>query len=325
MIDLPERPAVGHVRLGVRADPHRSNESGDDLHPGRAAQPIDGRRQDVRSFAQGVHSDHHGLWIDPANTNIIYNSNDGGFYQTADGGKTWKFAVAAGGSQFYNVELDTSSPPWAYGSIQDIGSRRGRDRPQQGPRRGAGRRVGERARRRGLEPRRRSHQSEHRLFARLLRQLQPDGSRRAAPGGGRRPRRSATTDSAGRSHRRAARAVDGAVHHLAARQHHRLCGLSVLFKSTNRGDKWEKISRDLTDNNAAQMGQNPSAIPYQTIIAMAESPKKKDLLYVGTDDGRLHTTIDGGKEWTELTIEAAGAPMDFARRRRRRTPKARCT
>ena len=58
---------------------------------------------------------------------------------------------------------------------------------------------------------------------------------------------------------------------------------------------------DLTDNDRAQMGENPSAIPYQTIVAIAESPKKKGLLYVGTDDGRLHTTIDGGKEWTELT------------------------
>jgi hypothetical protein len=80
-------------------------------------------------------------------------------------------------------------------------------------------------------------------------------------------------------------------------------GYQFLFRSLNRGDKWDKISGDLTDNNPAQMGVNPSAIPYQTIIAMAESPKKKDLLYVGTDDGRLHTTIDGGKEWTELTTK----------------------
>ncbi len=73
----------------------------------------------------GMHSDHHGLWIDPANTNIIYNANDGGFYQTADGGKTWRFAVSAAGAQFYNIELDTSTPFWAYGSIQDHGSYRG--------------------------------------------------------------------------------------------------------------------------------------------------------------------------------------------------------
>jgi hypothetical protein len=78
-------------------------------------------------------------------------------------------------------------------------------------------------------------------------------------------------------------------------------GYQFVFKSTTRGDKWERISGDLTDNNSAQMGQNPSAIPYQTIVAMAESPARKDLLYIGTDDGRLHTTLDGGKEWTELT------------------------
>ena len=55
----------------------------------------------------------------------LYNVNDGGFYQSADAGKTWKFAVSAGGSQFYNVAVDTSTPAWAYGSIQDVGSRRG--------------------------------------------------------------------------------------------------------------------------------------------------------------------------------------------------------
>jgi photosystem II stability/assembly factor-like uncharacterized protein len=49
------------------------------------------------------------------------------------------------------------------------------------------------------------------------------------------------------------------------------------------------------------MGVNPSAIPYQTLVAIAESPLKKDLLYAGSDDGRLHSTIDGGKEWTDLT------------------------
>ena len=80
-------------------------------------------------------------------------------------------------------------------------------------------------------------------------------------------------------------------------------GYQFLYRSNSRGDKWEKISGDLTDNSKSQMGENPSAIPYQTIVALAESPKKKDLLYVGTDDGRLHTTIDGGKEWTELTTK----------------------
>jgi len=78
-------------------------------------------------------------------------------------------------------------------------------------------------------------------------------------------------------------------------------GYQYLYRSASRGDAWERISGDLTDNNAAQMGENPSAIPYQTIVALAESPKKKGLLYVGSDDGRIHTTIDGGKEWTDVT------------------------
>ncbi len=79
--------------------------------------------------------------------------------------------------------------------------------------------------------------------------------------------------------------------------------------AATRGRRSVRTSRTTTRE---QMGENPSAIPYQTIVAMAESPRKKDLLYVGTDDGRLHTTIDGGKEWTELTLAAAGAPLDLA-------------
>ena len=78
-------------------------------------------------------------------------------------------------------------------------------------------------------------------------------------------------------------------------------GFQFVFRSKNRGDEWEKISPDLTNNKAEEIGENPSAIPYQSIVAMAESPRKKDLLYIGSDDGRLHTTIDGGKEWTDLT------------------------
>ena len=81
-----------------------------------------------KSFTElrGMHVDHHGLWIDPKPPATLYNANDGGFYSSDDSGKTWKFAVSAGGAQFYNVTLDNSTPAWAYGSIQDHGSRRAR-------------------------------------------------------------------------------------------------------------------------------------------------------------------------------------------------------
>jgi photosystem II stability/assembly factor-like uncharacterized protein len=253
------------------------------------------------SFAQGVHGDHHGMWIDPANTNIIYNSNDGGFYQTADGGKSWKFAVAAAGSQFYNVELDTSTPMWAYGSIQDIGSRRGRVDISNG--RGAvpaaaweGAPGGEGSNH-AVDPTNPDIVYSHGFYGDFTRT-----DLGAAPGGGR-----------GRGSAAQIRPADPTAELRAQwmapfmiSPHDNTivyAGFQTLFKSKNRGDAWEKISHDLSDNDTAQMGQNPSAIPYQTIIAVAESPKKKDLLYVGTDDGRLHTTIDGGKEWTELTMK----------------------
>ena len=78
-------------------------------------------------------------------------------------------------------------------------------------------------------------------------------------------------------------------------------GYQFLFRSTQSRRLVGEDQPGPHGQQRAQMGENPSAIPYQTIVAIAESPKKKDLLYVGTDDGRLHTTIDGGKEWTELT------------------------
>src|SRR4029453_18337591 len=74
---------------------------------------------------RGMHGDHHGLWIDPANPSVLYNVNDGGSYRSRGAGKTGTYYVAAGGIQFYNVTLDTSTPLWAYGSIQDYGSRPG--------------------------------------------------------------------------------------------------------------------------------------------------------------------------------------------------------
>ena len=253
-------------------------------------------------FAQGIHGDHHGLWIDPSNTSTIYSNNDGGFYQTSDGGKTWKFAVAAGGSQFYNVALDTSSPPWAYGSIQDVGSRRGRVDLSKG--RGAIPAVawesapGGEGSNHAIDPDNPNIVYSHGFYGNFSRT-----DLGATPAAGGRGRGNAATTSIQPTDPTAELRAQWMAPFIVSPHDGSVvyAGYQFLFRSTTRGDKWERISGDLTDNNPAQIGQNPSAIPYQTIIAMAESPRKKDLLYVGTDDGRLHTTIDGGREWAELT------------------------
>jgi photosystem II stability/assembly factor-like uncharacterized protein len=78
-------------------------------------------------------------------------------------------------------------------------------------------------------------------------------------------------------------------------------GMQYLFRSYDQGDSWEKISPDLTYNTPAEMGD----IPYHTIFAISESPAKFGLIYVGTDDGKVHVTKDGGKTWQEIM---AGLP-----------------
>jgi hypothetical protein len=73
--------------------------------------------------------------------------------------------------------------------------------------------------------------------------------------------------------------------------------MNYLFRSMDRGDSWERISPDLTYNDKNKIGD----IQYQTIFAISESPLKFGLIYVGTDDGRVHVTKDSGITWTELT------------------------
>ena len=271
---------------------------------GQSTSNVDGRA------TGGVHGDHHGLWIDPANSDIIYNANDGGFYHSTDGGKSFVFAESAAGAQFYNVEVDMSSPFWAYGSIQDHGSRRGRvdlsnGRTALAPVAFENAPGGEGSHH-AIDPTNPNIVYSHGFYGSFSRTdltpppPAPAGATPPAPGRGR-----------GRGNSASIRPTDPTAELRAQwmapfiiSPHDNsivYAGYQFVFRSRNRGDAWEKISPDLTNNKSEEMGENPSAIPYQTIVAMAESPLRKDLLYVGSDDGRLHTTVDGGKEWSELT------------------------
>jgi len=87
-------------------------------------------------------------------------------------------------------------------------------------------------------------------------------------------------------------------------------GAQMLFRSRDRGDTWEVISPDLTTNDSTKIGF-PST-PYCTISTLAESPVAAGTIWVGTDDGRVQLTRDGGTSWTDLSpaLESAGAPRD---------------
>jgi photosystem II stability/assembly factor-like uncharacterized protein len=271
-----------------------------------------------RTFAEyansrSIHSDHHGLWIDPKNTQVVYSANDGGFYSSSDDGKTWKFAVSAGGAQFYNVVVDNSSPAWVYGSIQDIGSRRGkldlgqgRDRIAAVDFEGA---PGGEGSHHAVDPKNPNIVYAHTFYGRFDRHdlsipAPPRGRRGGArgqqpppkPEGPQRVTNIQPKDEGLRAQWMAPVTISPHDPNTV------YLGYQFVFRSTNRGDSWEKISPDLTSNDPSQMlPRSSSEIPYQTITALEESPRVKGLIYAGTDDGRLHVTSDTGKTWTDLT------------------------
>ncbi len=272
-------------------------------------------RDGGRTFTvlRGMHSDHHGLWIDPKSPAVLYNANDGGFYQSDDAGKTWKFAVSAGGAQFYNVTVDQSSPAWAYGSIQDIGSRRGtvdlapgREKIPAAEWESA---PGGEGSYQAIDPSNANIVYSHGFYGNFTRTdlsiaAGPRGRGPGAAGGqpagvpvG--PQRSTNI----RPKEEGLRAQWMAPIIVSPHEPSTIyAGFQFVFRSKDRGDTWQKISRDLSGNDPAQMlPRSSSEIPYQTIVALAESPTKRGLLYAGTDDGRLHVTMDDGQTWTELT------------------------
>ena len=273
-----------------------------------------------KTFAsiRGPHGDHHGLWIDPTNPSTLYNANDGGIYTSTDAGASWRFAVSAGGSQFYNVTLDNSAPAWAYGSIQDIGSRRGkvdvsggRDRIPAVEWTAA---PGGEGSYQVIDPENPNIVYSHSFYGNFTREdlsiPQPAGRRgRANPTATRAPSSSGPQRSTPiRPNEDNLRAQWMAPIIISPRKSSTIyAGFQYVFRSTDRGATWQRISADLTDNDPSRMlRRSSSEIPYQTIVALAESPRKQGLLYAGTDDGRLHVTMNDGKHWSEITAGLRG-------------------
>ena len=280
-----------------------------------------------RTFTElrGIHVDHHGLWIDPQKPSKLYDANDGGFYSSEDSGKTWTFAVSAGGAQFYNVTLDNSTPIWAYGSIQDHGSRRGRIDLSAGrdriPAEAWVTAPGGEGSFQAVDPANadivfshgfygnftRTDQAAVAAAAAVARGREGQGGQGGRGDGGRgrgrgrpgvtniRPR---ITDGEPELRAQWMAPIVASIHEPGVLY----AGYQFVYRSPNRGEAWRRISPDLTSGNESEMLlRSSSAIPYQTITALAESPRRKGLLYAGTDDGRLHLSMNDGETWTELT------------------------
>jgi photosystem II stability/assembly factor-like uncharacterized protein len=282
----------------------------------------------------GGGGDNHRMWIDPDNPKSIYVAHDGGFVMSEDGGVTRKTARDIHATQFYNVEVDNGAPIHVYGSVQDSGSHRvaldlGAGRDNLKPLNWEGAPGGEGSNQ-AIDPNNLDVVYSHGFYGAFTR---TDLTPRIAPvaaapnagagAGGAAPGRAAgagagqgggggrgggvvnirPTIAAGEPDLRAQWMAPIIV---SAFDHNTIyAGYQYLYRSHDRGDTWERISADLTSNDPKQMGINPSAIPYQSLTQIAESPRRKGLIYVGTDDGHVHVTTDDGKTWTELTKNVA--------------------
>ncbi|RKY84349.1 glycosyl hydrolase [candidate division KSB1 bacterium] len=233
---------------------------------------------------RGVHADHHALWIDPRNPDRLIDGNDGGLNFSYDGGKTWQKINNIPLGQFYTISYDMEKPYNIYGGLQDNGvmygpvtSSPGITKPWEMLIGGDGGFV-------QVDPVDTYivyAESQFGFINRVNRKTKKVKSIRPESDFGEPALRFNWLTP------------------FIISPHNRYIlylGAQKLFKSYNRGDTWYPISPDLTDNNPAKRGD----VPYGTITAISESPLKPGLIYVGTDDGNVHVTMNGGAEWIKI-------------------------
>ncbi len=256
----------------------------------------------------GVHPDHHAWWIHPENGQFMMDGNDGGLNITKNGGQSWRFIGNLPVAQFYHINVDNEFPYNVYGGMQDNGSWRGPAYvwKAQGIRNSYWQEIafGD-----GFDvvPDKENSQfgyamSQQGFVSRydwktgnnyIVRPTPPDPETmlrfnwNAAIGQD--PFNNATV----------------------------YFGSQFVHKSMDKGLTWEVISPDLTTNDPEKQKQSESggltmdatgAENHCTIIVIEPSPVEKDMLWVGTDDGRVHYTLNGGETWIEVTKNIKGLP-----------------
>ena len=252
---------------------------------------------------RGPHADHHGLWIDPLNSNYLLNVQDGGLSISYDKGLTWKFPIKELPlAQFYNIAYDFSTPFRVFGSIQDhhsfygsVDLSKGRDLV---PSVEFKHTLGSEGSTHAVDPVDNNTIYSSTFYGALARARiddYPASVKDLIPNRfpGDEPLRGEWVASSILSKHN-----PNIVYH----------GMQFVLMSRDKGDTWEYISPDLSYNKPEKRGD----INYQTISVLDESPLIFGLIYAGTDDGRLWRTKDCGKNWT--AIRSGAVPEKFVSR-----------
>jgi len=251
------------------------------------------------------HSDTHALWVSPANNRFIYMGTDGGVYISEDKGNTWRFVESLPVSQFYHVSVDNASPYNVYGGLQDNGSWMGPSRKPGGITNSDWKNVGY-----GDGFYTYADQSDPNV---IYSQYQ----------GGRISRSNYKTGESKYIKPFPEEGVDDLRFNwntptvFGKKTGWLYVGAQYLFRSKDKGDSFERISPDLTTNDPERQQQeksggltidNSTAENNTTIFTIAESPFDENIIWVGTDDGNIQLTTDGGKSWKKLNDAVSGLP-----------------
>ena len=257
----------------------------------------------------GIHPDHHAFWINPLDPNFILDGNDGGTGISRDRGRNWKFDELIPVGQFYHINTDNKLPYNVMGGMQDNGSWSG---PAYAWRNGGIRNYywnniggGD-----GFDV---SPDPENNDWVYSMSQGGELGKQNIATG----ERMSIQPPPPDLKTRlrfnwNAAFAQDPFDANII------YFGSQFLHKSNNKGLTWEVASADLTTNNAVQQRQDDNgglsiditgAENYNTIICIEPSSMEKNTIWVGTDDGNVQLTRDGGKTWINFRGKIPGMPV----------------
>ncbi len=250
------------------------------------------------------HGDNHDLWIDPTDPNRMIEANDGGANISINGGRTWSTEENQSTAQFYRVALDNDYPYHAYGAQQDNTTVRTATRGRGG--------ITER--------------DWYDVGGGESGWIAPDPRNSNIVYAGSYGNLITRFDAFTGVQRNINPWPDNPMGHPAADLKYRFqwsfpiiisphdpkviyAAANVLFKSTDEGQSWEPISKDLTRDDKSRQGSsggpitkdNTSIEYYCTIFTVNESLLTKGLIWVGSDDGLVHLTRDGGKTWTNVT------------------------
>ena len=255
-----------------------------------------------------MHSDIHDIAFSIKDSDIMYVGTDGGVYRSWDGGTTMEIVENLPLSQFYHISVDDATPYNVYGGLQDNGSWYGPSSSPGGVEARDWNSVGYGDGFRVLK-----HPTKNIIYSemqgaenvwrydvdrKLTKTVQPLASK-----GIKKLRFNWNAPMA-----------------VSAHQPDRFyMGSQFLHKSEDMGDTWEIISPDLTTNDPAKQTQedsgglskdNSGAENHTTIFTIAESPLDENIIWIGTDDGNVQVTQDGGKTWTNTVVNIQGLPKN---------------